>query len=390
MRTITFLLVSFALLSGCQNAPKQSAAGPAAPTTAPAPQPTAQDYRRAIDRGVAYLVKSQQPEGCWGTGLETRGLEIYSMVPGSHDSFRVATTALAVMALDEAHRAGLDVEGIEDAHRRGVEYLIKSGKAYRDSGTILYNIWAHTYSLQALAREMRENKDPAVAEAAKWHLERMIRYATYIGGWNYYDFESQTQQPSLAPTSFGTAAGLLALWEARNAGLDVPQKLIDSAVRRLEECRLPTGAYLYGTDGKYRPRMPANLDKGAVGRTQPSNFALWLWKSQKVGEKQSRQGLDLLFEHHIYLDMGRKRPYPHEAWYQTSGYYYYFDHYYAALLIELLPEADRAVYFRKLAAHILPHQEPEDGLWWDYAMWDYHKPYGTSFAVMTLLRCQPK
>jgi hypothetical protein len=21
-------------------------------------------------------------------------------------------------------------------------------------------------------------------------------------------------------------------------------------------------------------------------------------------------------------------------------------------------------------------------------MWDYHKPYGTAFAVMTLLRCQ--
>ena len=27
-----------------------------------------------------------------------------------------------------------------------------------------------------------------------------------------------------------------------------------------------------------------------------------------------------------------------------------------------------------------------DGSWWDYAMWDYHKPYGTAFAVMTLLR----
>jgi hypothetical protein len=136
--------------------------------------------------------------------------------------------------------------------------------------------------------------------------------------------------------------------------------------------------------------MPANRDKGSIGRTQPSNFALWLWKSPKVGEKESKQGLDLFFEHHIYLDMGRKRPYPHEAWFQTSGYYYYFDHYYAALLIELLPEADRPAYLRKLAAHVLPHQEAEDGSWWDYAMWDYHKPYGTAFAVMTLLRCAPR
>jgi hypothetical protein len=36
---------------------------------------------------------------------------------------------------------------------------------------------------------------------------------------------------------------------------------------------------------------------------------------------------------------------------------------------------------------VLPHQE-SDGSWWDFAMWDFHKPYGTAFAVMTLLRCR--
>ena len=144
---------------------------------------------------------------------------------------------------------------------------------------------------------------------------------------------------------------------------------------------------MYGSDYKYIPRIPANLDKGSVGRTQPCNYSLWLWDSKKVGEKEAVQGLDLFFEHHVYLDMARKRPYPHEAWYQNSGYYYYFDHYYAALLIEKLPENLRADYFRKLASHVLPHQEAEDGSWWDYAMWDYHKPYGTAYAVMILRRC---
>ena len=40
----------------------------------------------------------------------------------------------------------------------------------------------------------------------------------------------------------------------------------------------------------------------------------------------------------------------------------------------------------QLAQQVMPFQEP-DGSWWDYAMWDYHKPYGTAFAIMTLLRC---
>jgi hypothetical protein len=343
-------------------------------------------YSDAIARGVQYLVKSQQPEGCWGTGTETRGLEIYSMVPGSHDAYRVATTALAVMALREYNQVNPSEE-VKTAHEKGVNYLIAHGEARRDSGDLLYNVWAHTYSLQALAIEMRTNKDPRIEAMAKWHLDRMIRYATYVGGWNYYDFGAQTQQPSMGPTSFGTAAGLLALWEARQSGLEVPQSLVDSSLRRLMDARAPNGVFLYGSDYKYVPRMPGNQIKGAIGRTQPSNFALWLWSFPGIAQDQARHGLDLFFSEHMYLDMGRKRPWPHEAWYQTSGYYYYFDHYYAALLIDRLPAGDQQKYFPMLASHVAPHQEPDDGSWWDYAMWDYHKPYGTAFAVMTLLRC---
>jgi hypothetical protein len=352
------------------------------PTTAP----TTQESRSvpgsnvaAIDRGVKFLIDNQQPDGSWGTGTVTRGLEIYSMVPGSLDSFRVATTALCVMALREV--------GETTCHDKGVEYLVTHGEAKRDSGALLYNTWAHTYALQALAIEMRYNKDPRIEAMAKWHLDRMVRYATYLGGWNYYDFEAHTQQPSLGPTSFGTAAGLVALWDARKSGLDVPQNLIDSSLRRLDECRLPMGTYMYGSDYKYTPRLPANQIKGAVGRTQPSNYALWLWDWPKISPPQVQDGLELFFSEHEWLDFGRKRPYPHESWYQTSGYYYYFDHYYAALLIERLPPEQRKDYATKLVAHVLPHQELDDGSWWDYAMWDFHKPYGTAFAVMTLLHC---
>ncbi len=335
-------------------------------------------HAEAIERGVAFLVRSQQPDGSWGTGLETRGTEIYSMVPGSHDAFRVATTALCVMALREA--------GEKPAHDRGLEYLLAHGQARRDDGTLLYNIWAHTYALEALASEMRRNSDPRIAATARWHLDRMVRYATYVGGWNYYDFKAQTRQPSLGPTSFGTAAGLVALWEARQSGLDVPQKLIDLSLHRLEDSRLPMGIFMYGSDYRYLPRLPANQIKGGAGRTQPCNYALWLWGAPHGNEAEARRGLDLFFENHDFLEMGRKRPYPHESWYQTSGYYYYFDHFYAAKLIDRLRRSDRRNYLSKLAAVVAPHQEP-DGSWWDYAMWDYHKPYGTAFAVMTLLRC---
>jgi hypothetical protein len=196
------------------------------------------------------LIADQNPDGSWGTGLETRGLEIYSMVPGSHDAYRVATTALCVMALRESIAAGVDVVGAKDAHQRGVKYLIERGEARRDDGALIYNVWAHTFALQALTDEMKYDPsiDPRAASAARDQLDALHRYATVIGGWNYYDFGSHTQTPSMGATSFGTAAALVALWGAKQVGIDLPPHLAERAVRRVEDCRLPTGAYLYGAD----------------------------------------------------------------------------------------------------------------------------------------------
>ena len=350
------------------------------PTTAPATYSKAK-IDKSIAKGVEFLIKDQQPAGFWGTGLETRGTEIYSSIPGSLDSFRIGTSSLCVMALREV--------GEKTAHDKGLEYLLTARDPRRDTGDLIYNTWAHIYLLQAVVEEMPHNPDPRIRKVAEREMQDLVRYATYKGGWNYYDFEAHTQHPSLGPTSFGTAAGLVALYEAKQAGLEVPEKLTRQSVKQLEECRLPTGVYLYGSDYKYIPRLRANLPKGAVGRTQPSNYALKLWGWDKITKEEIRQGLDLFFKDHAFLDMGRKRPYPHESWYQTSGYYYYFDHYYAARLFEMLDPADKEKYAPQIVAAVLPHQEP-DGSWWDYAMWDFHKPYGTAFAVMTLLRCQPE
>lgn len=347
------------------------------PTTAPVSKG---ELTAAIDRGVAFLEKSQQPDGSWGTGRETRGFEIYSMMPGSLDAFRIGTSSLCVMALREA--------GEKTAHDRGLDYLLKAPEAKRDDGELLYNTWAHIYSLQAFAEELlAHNPDPRLKPAAEEEIRRLEKYATYMGGWNYYDFHAQTLQSSLAPTSFGTAAGLVSLHEAKRAGLKVPERLVELSVRRVEECKLPSGFFLYGSDYKYVPRLPANLERGAIGRTQPDNYALWLWGSPKANQPSIRAGMNAFFKDHAFIEMGRKRPIPHESWYQTAAYYYYYDHYYLSRLLEALPASDRGAYFVKLVPTVLPHQEP-DGSWWDFAMWDFHKPYGTAFAVMTLLRCR--
>lgn len=350
-----------------------------APTTRPAARYSRADLDRAIARAVEFIKKDQRPEGFWGTGLETHGNEVYSMMPGSLDSFRIGTTSLCVMALRAV--------GDKEAHDRGLEYLLKVPDARRDDSDLIYNTWAHIYLLQVMAEEMPHNPDPRIRKVADREVADLVRYATYMGGWNYYDFDAGTQHPSMGPTSFGTAAGLVALYEAKQAGVEIPEKLTRQATHRLQEMRLPNGVYLYGSDYKYIPRLPANRPKGAVGRTQTVNYALKLWGWDKLTKDDLRHGLDLLAGDHAFLDMGRKRPVPHESWYQTAGYYYYFDHYYASRLFDMLDESDRAHYTPMLVAGVLPHQEP-DGSWWDFPMWDFHKPYGTAFAVMTLINCE--
>ena len=69
------------------------------------------------------------------------------------------------------------------------------------------------------------------------------------------------------------------------------------------------------------------------------------------------------------------------------------DHLLLAFAMDILPEhPDACVVFDVKSSHhlariILDLQET-DGSWFDYPFYDYHKTYGTAFAVMTLNSCR--
>ena len=66
-----------------------------------------------------------------------------------------------------------------------------------------------------------------------------------------------------------------------------------------------------------------------------------------------------------------------------AGYYFYFGHYYAALNAGYLVEKDRKPVYDALTKIMVKHQE-RDGSWWDFPVYNYHKFYGTAYALMTL------
>ena len=372
-------------------APAKEEAADAKPNLHPEPprDVTVDELNAAIQRGVAYLVQDQNRDGSWGSAERTKDLNIIAGI-GSHHAFRTATTALCVAALIEADDGTTEVQL---AIERGEAFLFEQlPLVRRDDPMLIYNVWTHAYGIQTLARMYARLPDDAarrekIVALIRGQYDRLQKYESAEGGWGYYDFDVGSQRPASSSTSFVNAAVLVAFDEARRIGVDPPPKLVERGVKMLKAQQKPDFTYLYGTYLRNNPMMPINRPGGSLGRSQACNLALRLWGDTKITDDVMKEWLDRLITRNGWLDMGRKRPVPHESHFQVAGYFYYFGHYYAARTIPVLPDADRDFYRNHLALILMKLQE-RDGSWWDYPLYNYHQQYGTAFALMSLHQCR--
>ncbi len=305
---------------------------------------------KSIERGIYFLQGNQNKNGSWGSPRNTKGLNIYAPTFQSHYAFRLAVTALCTSAMIEA--------GGDHPRARALE-----------------------------AKEVGKVK--RIEAVIQQQFDRLDRYESVDGGWGYYDFRLGTKKPASSSISFVNATVLVAFHEAKAAGIEPPKHLVKRALAALKRQHLPDGSFLYGEYLQYKPRQGINRPAGSLGRSQAGNIALRLWGDKKITDQVIVTWLDRLFARNEWLGIGRKRPVPHEAWFQIAGYFYYYGHYYAGLLLEHVPEKDRPRLQDHLASTLMKLQEKE-GDWWDYPLYDYHRQYGTAMAVMALQRCLRK
>ncbi len=360
----------------------------------PKPQPAKPLPPKALDdailKGINYLLQHQNGDGSFGTAELTKALNIYAPVPGAHDAFRAAVTSMCITALIETGDPRSEVrEAIERAEKWLMDELPKVKRATPDA---IYNVWAHAYSIQALAKMYTripddQERQKKIGDLIRMQFDFLDRFESVDGGWGYYDFKIGSKKPAVDSTPFTTAAVLVAFKDAKNIGFEPPEKLVQRGVASIVRQRLPDFSYLYGEYLKWVPQHGINKPGGSLGRSQSCNVALRLWGDNKVTNEVIMNWLNRLITNNIWLDIGRKRPVPHESYYAVAGYFYYFGHYYAALCIEQLPAQKRAFYQNHLAAIIMSKQE-QNGCWWDYPLYNYHFCYGTAFALMTLQRCK--
>jgi hypothetical protein len=343
----------------------------------------------AIRAGVKFLVADQNKDGSFGSHQLKGGVQIYAWI-GTFHAYSVATSSLSVSALIES---GDTDPAVIKAIEKGEAYLLAEiPKARRDDPTLINNVWAHAYGIQALVRmhgRLPDDKErkKKIEALIREQFDKLAKYESVEGGWGYYDFDAGTQRPASSSTSFVNAAVLVAFHEAKSIGLDPPEKVLKRAIKMTEFQRQNDGTYLYGTYLKSSPVHPINLPGGSLGRSQACHLALRLWGDSQATDAVMTEWLDRLIVRNGWLSLGRKRPYPHESFFAVAGYFYYFGHYYAALAIHQLPAAERPFYQDHIAAILMDLQET-DGSWWDYPLYNYHKPYGTGFAVMSLVACR--
>lgn len=381
-------LLNVAVVPAAAQEPAPGAAGAPnlAVVTPPAAAVTVTD---AIEQGVAFLVEHQNADGSFGRATSGRDYEVLADVPGSHQAFKVATTALCWMGLRDQKL--VRTPEVEQAASRALRYVVDHALVKRPNGMEMYNVWSFGYGLRAIAEALQEGAPGASADelraAATKVVSALEKYQVPDGGWGYYDFVAQTARPSGSSMSFTTATILVGLHEARGVGIEVPQAMLEKALRSVEVCRKEDGSYIYGWYLRYRPIMPVNDPKGSSMRSPACNLALRL-NGSGITDDDLRLGLDLLVRHHRFAIAGSRRPIPHESWYQVSGYFYLYGHQYAAMCLELLPEDDQRRLWPNVVEAILKTRQP-DGSFWDYPLYGYHKFYGTGYALMSLARCPP-
>jgi hypothetical protein len=249
------------LFCGIVAAPGESARAQAKLDPAP-PLPAGVTPRieRAIEKGFAYLLRTQEADGSWGA------------TPEQPDYFPVAVTGLvglAFLAHGDMPTRGVNAPTVA----RITDYLISTSTQNGLFTTGQENaprnrkgtrpMYGHAFAMTFLAIVYGQEGDPAKRDKIRVALKKAVdltrRTQTDDGGWGY--------RPNyLEDEGTLTVTQLQSLRTCRDAGILVPKSVIDKGVRFIERSS--------NSDGSVRYRIPQN-EEYRPGVTCAAVVALW-------------------------------------------------------------------------------------------------------------------
>ncbi len=197
----------------------------------------------AVDRGLAFLARSQAADGSIG-GAQTP-----------------AVTALAVMAfLARGYSPGLPPYG--EVINRGIDHILSVAKPnglLMGGGGQMYSHSIATLMLSEVSGMVDPERQARIDEVLPGAVQIILaaqdiaKGETHAGGWRY--------QPTSSDSDISLAGwSLAALRSARNNGAPVPGEAVEKAVKYILRCRVSNG----GGFG-YQPGGGPNLARTGIG-----------------------------------------------------------------------------------------------------------------------------
>ncbi len=334
-------LLCFLLLCGPSAA--QDAAQPAPPAAPPRlPRLITPEAYQAIERGLAYLARTQDRQGSWANR-------------GAFGEYPVAMTGLAGLALlmdGNTTTQGRYAPQVD----RAANFLLRSGT---QSGLITRGdedsrpMYGHGFSMLFLSQLYGMTEDPARAQQIHEVLSRGVlltaRAQSDAGGWIYTP-DSNSDEGSVTITQ------VQALRSCRNAGITVPKDVIDDAMQYLATSQNSDGGIRY------------SLRQQAGGSRPPiTAAAVCCWyNAGEYNNPRAKRALEFAKD--------KIRPTG------TSGGHDYYAHFYLAQALYVSSDPYWDEYFPKRRDFLIGQQQ-SDGSWLGDGVGDI---YGTAIALVIL------
>ncbi len=330
--------------------------------TAQRPYAGAADAASAGREAIEFLLENQLPNGAWTSPMSFHGAA----------SPTVAVTSICGMAL-LPHR---DRKEVATAIRKALDMELRTPLVSNPELQFDYTVWGRVFSLRFLAACAREGVgDAARLKAAMNATVRALQAeARTDGGWAYARLQSGDGEDGVSIV-FPTAVGLLGLLEARDAGADVPDAMIEKAAGAILALKRRDGTFGYMSIAAGGAPAEASL------RSPLCAYALL--RAGKGSVASLRKALDVYLEHHDHVRKERGKALCHTSPEGVASYYLLYGYRFASEALSELPEGDRARYAEALLDDVL-YFRTEDGAFCDNP--GTGRCYGAGMALESIRR----
>ncbi len=330
-----------------------------------------EELEDATRAGLAYLARTQDPEGFWRGDVGYKINSSYS--PTAENAAHVGVTALATIAFfacGEVPRKGRYGKVVD----RAVAWLTRQ---VEENGYITTNgtrMYSHAFATLCLAEVYGMTTSDEVRSALQRSVDMIIQSQNQEGGWRYKPFAQESDMSI-------TVCQVVALRAAWNSGIHVPKKAIDAAVAYVRRSATPPGVRRIHPRWRFGPGGSSGVFRYQQGREARATFPL------------TAAGATTLYGAGIYRDPLLKRALSfmertfdsyNRYWGKRRHYFFYYGNYYAVQAFFIAGGRRWARYFRQVRELLLEMQNPDGS-------WDCNIGPGPNFgtAVATLILAVP-